>query len=107
MPLKIKKHIILAFLVLLMFIIIPISFASDVNDDGCMEMSVDDSKSMDNVVSISEESETVLNMENDFANSQNGTLLGADGYSGIIYVSKSGNENKPYNSTSMVCSTTG
>ena len=42
MLLKSKKHIILIFSVLLMLIIIPTSFAGDVNDNGTVIGSADD-----------------------------------------------------------------
>ena len=66
MLLKSKKHIILIFSVLLMLIIIPTSFAGDVNDNGTVFGSADDApiaESVDNVndaLSVSDDSQDVL-----------------------------------------------
>ncbi|WP_407423240.1 Ig-like domain-containing protein, partial [Methanobrevibacter sp.] len=72
MSLKSRKHVILIFLVLLMLIIVPTSFASDVNDDGYVATSAEDSiiatsvDSVNDTLSVSEDSKDVLGGANDF-----------------------------------------
>ena len=66
MLLKSKKHIILIFSVLLMLIIIPTSFAGDVNDNGTVIGSADDAPiagsvgNVNDALSVSDDSEDVL-----------------------------------------------